>query len=250
LGFNIGKNYFSLNGNKSIADPDSFSHLIEDLIVTTSSSSIFIKPISGFGGRDCFRIDAVMLNSDHLAKVYSRVSSSKYLFQETILPHRLISSIYPHSLNTLRIHTCIYKNGQIGLVSAYMRFGSKGSCVEGGGLGTIYIHVDMNSGSLGSIARKNFEYGGDMYTHHPDTGFEFSGFTIPYFTAALDVAKAAAAFLPHRLIGWDIAITGEGPVLLEGNINFGFYGAQIAEGGFKKNEMFKLFYEELNSTQL
>lgn len=72
-----------------------------------------------------------MLNADHLAKVYNKVSSAKYLFQETTRPYPLISSIYPHSLNTLRIQTCIYKSSQIRLVSRYMRFGSKGSCVGG-----------------------------------------------------------------------------------------------------------------------
>jgi len=65
--------------------------------------------------------------------------------------------------------------------------------------------------------------------------------------AALEMAKSAAAYLPHRLIGWDIAITEEGPVLFEGNVNFGFWGAQIADGGYKKNKIFKSFYEELTS---
>lgn len=245
LGYNIGSSFYCLSENKSIHDMNSFCSLMKGLIARTESSSVFIKPVSGFGGRDCFRIDSAMLNSDSLVNVYKKVSSAKYLFQETIHPHPLISAIYPHSLNTLRIHTCIYKSGQIGMVSAYMRFGSKGSCVEGGGLGTIYISIDMDTGTLGTYARKNFEWGGDIYKRHPDTGFEFAGFTVPYFPAALEMAKAAAAFLPYRLVGWDIAITGEGPVLLEGNINFGFYAAQIADGGYKKNKVFKQFFDEL-----
>ncbi len=248
LGYNIGSSFYYVCENKSIRDLNSYFRLIEELIARSESSSVFIKPISGFGGRGCFKVDSSMLNSDFLADVYKKIISAKYLFQETMYPHPLISTIYPHSLNTLRIHTCIYKSGHIGLVSAYMRFGSRGSCVEGGGLGTIYISIDMNTGTLGTYAKKNFEWGGNTYTRHPDTGFEFAGFTVPYFAAALETAKAAAAFLPYRLVGWDIAITGEGPVLLEGNINFGFYGAQIADGGYKKNKVFKQFFDELNNT--
>jgi hypothetical protein len=76
---------------------------------------------------------------------------------------------------------------------------------------------------------------------YTDTGYEFAGFEVPYFMEALDTVKTAAAILPHRLVGWDIAITEEGPVLLEGNIDFGFWGAQIADGGYKKNRVFRSF---------
>ena len=247
LGYNIERNFLSPTGNRVIHDLKSFSLLVEDLIARTRSASIFVKPIDGVGGRDCFRIDTSTINTEYLTKAYDKISVSKYLFEETLVPHPLISEIYPHSMNTLRIHTCIFRNGQIGLVSTYMRFGSRGGFVEGGGLGTIFVGVDMESGALRSHARKNFEYGGGIYTHHPDTEYQFAGFKVPHMEAALETAKSAAAYLPHSLIGWDIAITEEGPVLFEGNVNFGFWGAQIADGGYKKNKIFKSFYEELTS---
>jgi hypothetical protein len=247
LGYNIERNFLSPTGNRIIHDLKSFSLLAEELLAGTRSASIFIKPIDGVGGRDCFKIDSATINTDHLAKTYDKICVSKYLFEETLSPHPLVSAIYPHSMNTMRIHTCIFRNGQIGLVSTYMRFGSRGGFVEGGGLGTIFVGVDKESGTLRSHARKNFEYGGDIYTHHPDTGYQFEGFKVPHMEAALEMAKSAAAYLPHRLIGWDIAITEEGPVLFEGNVNFGFWGAQIADGGYKKNKIFKSFYEELTS---
>jgi hypothetical protein len=245
LGYNLGKEFFSPDGIRYIHNLNSFCHFIEDMMVRTGASSIFIKPIAGFGGRDCFKIDAEKLRPDCVADVYDKISSSKYLFQEAIVQHPLISAIYPHSINTLRIHTCIYMNGQIDLISIMMKFGSNGKYVEAGGLGTILISVDMDTGELGPYAWKNFEWGGDIYIHHPDTGFKFTGFIVPHFEAAKDMAKAAAAFLPYRLVGWDIAITREGPILIEGNHDFGFYGAQIADGGYKKNKIFKSFYEEL-----
>ena len=247
LGYNLGKEFFSPDGMRSIHNLDSFSCLIGDLIAESKASSIFAKPIAGYGGRDCFKLDAGMLSTDCLADVYYKISSSKYLFQETIVQHPLISAIYSHSINTLRIHACIYKNGQIELISIMMKFGSNGKYVEAGGLGTILISVDMDTGKLGPYAWKNFEWGGDKYIHHPDTGFEFAGFIVPHFEAAKDMVKAAAAFLPYRLVGWDLAITEEGPILIEGNHDFGFYGAQIAEGEYKKNKIFKSFYEELTS---
>ena len=129
-----------------------------------------------------------------------------------------------------------------------MKFGSAGKYVESGGMGTILTSVDMDTGELGPYAFKNFEWHGDnIYIRHPDTGFEFAGFIVPHLEAAKDMAKAAAAFLPFRLVGWDVAITEEGPILVEGNHNFGFWAAQIADGGYKKNKIFKSFFEELTN---
>lgn len=248
LGYNLGKMFFSPSGNRSIHNPESFHRLMSDLFLTTGATSIFAKPVSGWGGRDCFKIDADKLNLDCLGEIYNKISPAKYLFQETIIQHPQISAIYPYSVNTLRIHTGIFRNGEIELISATMKFGSNGNIVEAGGKGTIIIPIDMGTGRLGPFARKNFEYGGNIYFCHPDSGLEFAGFIVPYFEAAKEMAKVAAAFLPYRLVGWDVAITGEGPVLVEGNHDFGFWGAQIADGGFKKNKIFKSFFEELNST--
>jgi len=248
LGYNLGKEFFSPDGIRNIHSLNGFCHFIEEMMAKTGVASIFAKPISGIGGRDCFKIDAEILGPERLAGAYDKISSSKYIFQETIVQHPLISAIYPQSLNTMRIHTCIYRNGQIDLISAMMKFGSQGKYVEAGGLGTILISIDMDTGALGPYAWKNFEWGGDIYIRHPDTGFDFAGFIIPHFEAVKEMAKAAAAFLPYRLVGWDVAITGEGPILIEGNHNFGFWAAQIADGGFKKNKIFKSFFEELDST--
>jgi len=245
LGYNFGNKFYFQNGVHNIRNHNSFCSFIEDVMSKNRASSIFIKPISGFGGKDCFRVDAETLTPESLADVYDKVGSSKYLFQESMVQHPLISAIYPHSVNTLRIHTCISLNAQIDLISIFMKFGSDGKKVEGGGLGTIIISVDKDTGALGPYAWKNFEWGGDTYIHHPNTGFKFDGFIVPHLEAAKEMAKAAAAFLPYRLVGWDVAITEEGPILIEGNINFGFWAAQIADGGYKKNKIFKSFYEEL-----
>lgn len=248
LGYNLGKEYFSQYGIRHVHDLKSFCNIMEELMKRTGVNSIFAKPISGIGGRDCFKIDAKMLNPGSLAGIYDKIGSSKYLFQRTIDQHPLINAIYPHSVNTLRVHTCIYLNGKIDVISIAMKFGSKGKFVEAGGTGTILISVDMDTGALGPYAFKNFEWGGDIYIRHPDTGFEFAGFIVPHFEAVKDMAKAAAMYLPYRLVGWDVALTEEGPVLIEGNHNFGFWAGQIADRGFKKNKVFKQFFDELNNT--
>ena len=57
--------------------------------------------------------------------------------------------------------------------------------------------------------------------HHPVTGVKIIGFKIPFWQESLQMAKDAALHnKKNRSIGWDIAVTNDGPVLIEGNSNW------------------------------
>jgi hypothetical protein len=56
---------------------------------------------------------------------------------------------------------------------------------------------------------------------HPETGAVYAGFQIPDWQAMRALAlQAAEAFRPIRAVGWDVACTTEGPMLIEGNFFF------------------------------
>ena len=58
----------------------------------------------------------------------------------------------------------------------------------------------------------------DVVARNPLTGVEFEGFQVPFFEEAKQLALDAAACLPGiRIIGWDIAITPDGPEIVEVN---------------------------------
>jgi len=60
--------------------------------------------------------------------------------------------------------------------------------------------------------------GVEVITDHPDTSLPLKGFRLPFWDEAMTLARRATAlFVPLRTIGWDVAITAEGPVLIEGN---------------------------------
>jgi hypothetical protein len=247
IGYNIGNTFFIREEVKKVKSTIEFTQLVKQLIDKKNISGIFLKPIDGNGGKGCYKIDSSQIRNDYFERIYRTIINAKYIMQVAINQHRYINEIYPLSVNTIRIHTCIDKNSRVNIISAYMRFGSKGGIVEGGDLGTIFIKVDMERGVLGRIAQKNFQYGGQIYENHPDTGFSFDGFQIPYFLESLNMVKEATYLLPAPLVGWDVAISENGPILLEGNTYFGFWAAQIADGGYKKNRVFRDFYEEISS---
>ena len=52
----------------------------------------------------------------------------------------------------------------------------------------------------------------------PGWGTRIEGIELPMWDEALELAHAAMPhFLPNRSIGWDVAITDRGPVIVEAN---------------------------------
>jgi hypothetical protein len=58
----------------------------------------------------------------------------------------------------------------------------------------------------------------ERFDKHEDTGKQITGFRIPYWDEALDLAERA---LRHGnglgMVGWDLCITENGPIIIEGN---------------------------------
>ena len=72
------------------------------------------------------------------------------------------------------------------------------------------------------------DYTQPPYLAHPDTGIKFKSMKIPYWEQCIDLVCTAHQKLPRIVgIGWDVAITPTGPVLVEGNNYFGFTVLQV-----------------------
>ena len=70
---------------------------------------------------------------------------------------------------------------------------------------------------------------------HPVTGVCFENFSLPFWDEVEKLVLKAHAFIPSVIsIGWDVAITEKGPVLLEGNDNWEISGPQDMDGGLKE----------------
>ncbi len=62
------------------------------------------------------------------------------------------------------------------------------------------------------------KFNNDLHSFHPDTEQNFTGRKIPYWEALRELCVTAAKNTPFfRSLGWDIAITSDGPLLIEGN---------------------------------
>lgn len=84
--------------------------------------------------------------------------------------------------------------------------------MAGGGLAA---GVDLKTGELITDA---VDEEGNVFSRHPGTGETIKGFKIPFFAEAL--ALVADAYEKKKFegyLGWDIAVTEEGPAVVEVN---------------------------------
>jgi hypothetical protein len=146
----------------------------------------------------------------------SRKLSGPYLFQELVQQHAEMSVLHPHSINTLRLIT-FNRDNNIEVFSGTLRIGTKGNRVDNWNAGGIAVSIDLETGRL----RKKGFYKpgrGGAATIHPDSNIVLEGFKIPCFDEAIDLVKKLHTYLYGiHSIGWDIGITPDGPIFIEGN---------------------------------
>ena len=81
--------------------------------------------------------------------------------------------------------------------------------------------IDIETGRLGLWVGDNFATSHVHMTHHPVTGAAIEGRTIQNWSALMKIACEVHKACRHRIVvGWDIALTPDGPRVLEGNSNF------------------------------
>jgi hypothetical protein len=71
----------------------------------------------------------------------------------------------------------------------------------------------------------------EVNPNHPKTGLLIHGTEIPDWSVVLDLARVASGFFPAvKTQSWDIALTADGPVLLEMNWGGDLNLTQLAHG--------------------
>lgn len=214
LAHNDGAEFHLDSGSRTVRDPAAFAALVGELCRRSASGSLFMKPVDGLQGQGCRRIEGGDAGLDgHFADAMA----GRWLFQEAVRQHAAIAAIYPHSVNTLRIVTCRPPGQEAVILGAVLRLGGGGRVVDNASQGGLFVGIDLATGALHPVGHRFFKHGGDVVEAHPDTGCRFEGAVIPWFDRVLALVEAAADAVPHELIGWDIAVTEAGPVLIEGN---------------------------------
>jgi hypothetical protein len=145
-------------------------------------------------------------------------SEDGWLLEGYLEQHPALKVFNPTSLNTIRMFVFEKSDGNVVLLGAFLKTGRAGALIDKTENGGAAVFVDPENGRLTHA----FNWAPDMrpLERHPATGEVFAGVRIPYWPQAVDLACfALRASVETRFAGVDVAITADGPVLVEMNLH-------------------------------
>ena len=203
----------------------------EILAFIQKEETVFIKPAGNMKGRGAFKLSFTTIE-DPVAFCES-ARENQYLIEEVILQHPAIAAVNPHSVNTVRINSVVDQMGNTVILNAIFRCAADVNIVDNFSQGGIITTVDLNTGLLQSNSILG-EYA-ERCLKHPLTGLVLPGIQIPYWEEALQLVREASQVVPQiRLVGWDVAFTEQGPLLIEGNHLSGIRTMQYGGTGLRR----------------
>ena len=208
-------------------------HLMYDDFVkfVKNKKKIVVKPLNECGGKGV-QIISIDKKSD-LEKIFnSLIRNKQFLVEDYINQCKQMSSLYNKSVNTLRILT-FYKNKKVYILKSILKIGNGGS-VDNFSSGGMYTFVDEN----GKVYVPAIDEEGNVFEVHPISKKKIVGFEIPKYKEVVDFVKELGLVVPKvRYVGWDIAITDDGPVVVEGNNFSGIFQVKPSISGIKTGDL-------------
>ena len=189
---------------------------------------LFVKPLMGCGGRGAERWDLVgrrTWSNDELTlddrQLLERLRSKGYplLVQRRVGPHPALEPLTSGAVPTVRALTVLDERGRPEIVAASFRMSmGENRTVDNIHAGGLACRVSLTDGRLGLASDLGSDARLGWHRHHPTTYARIEGVALPCWDEVKALAaRAHRTFDGRIMIGWDIAITADGPVIIEGN---------------------------------
>lgn len=159
------------------------------------------------------------------------IGKGNWIIQERITNQNPeFAAFHPQSINTVRIIT-VKRGNNINVIGSFLRVGVNGSYTDNSSSGGISVGIDLENGTLKKYGLYKPGFG-TKCDRHPNSGIIFEGYKIPKWKEIVEYTKRAhLLFYGLHSIGWDVAITDDGIMIIEGNDNWDTLGVQLYSGG-------------------
>lgn len=187
--------------------------------------------------RCCVKGGQLEVNGESLElAVFGEILGKRvWVVQQEYSSHALIRAINDSALNTTRIVT-ILNGGEPEYLGGFQGFATGSARTDSWSGGSIYVGLDPGMECLkehGITAITDRRNG--LLTEHPDSKVAFGGYPLPLLKEAIELCLRAHRLLYFNfIIGWDVAITDDGPLIVEANERPGMNVAQCLDGGMRK----------------
>ncbi len=219
------------HNNRPLRDSNDLTALLQ----TTRPSRICFKLIEGWSGSG-FEAADVIYNSNNISLrpfpngepldienyVINQLKPHQYpegrLIEEYCQQHSWYHSVNPTSLNTLRIYAIASDTEPSArIIGGYLRAGRNGAVIDNVSAGGLFWPFNPQTGVL--LAGRIDAYDTQYYTAHPDSGIQLEGCRLPFWDEAREIVHVALDIFPNiRFAGLDIAVTENGPCIIELNV--------------------------------
>jgi hypothetical protein len=193
------------------------SWLVED------GGPFVIKPENGGRGEGVQLLEVeggcLVCRRGEVRRPFRRLHRRAALIERRIEQAEFWRNLYPETLNTIRVLTLWPGDADRPfLARAVQRMGVSATVpVDNFTAGGIVAPIDLASGRLGLGFRRSG--GAHRFTHHPESGAEIAGRSLPCWNAIQETVLRAASSLPiFCYVGWDVFVDAAGRVIIgEGN---------------------------------
>ena len=214
------------NGDRILSEKE-----VDSILSNYNDERIFVKKYTGgaASGISIFKRKSVGVYLDADGNVVSsalirkKYSGQSFIFEKQIKQDKILAQFNQDTVNTIRVLT--YK-GEI--ISASVRFGGKGEFVDNVSAHGVACSIDIESGKLSEYGLRMYDI--IKYYEHPDSHIKFADVYIPQWYEVRAVVKKSMKFLPYyKSVGYDVAISDNGPVIVEINTGAGVNLSQMGK---------------------
>ena len=173
---------------------------------------VILKPLKGSLGSGVFVFQYE--DEEHTRKCF-RDLTAEMVCEEYIVQHSKMSALNPDTVNTVRV-VSIRECDDVEIAAVTFKMAAKkGTVVDNMGHGGLIALVDPKTGIVTSFGMDKSK---NQYAYHPVSGVQIIGMNIPNWPAVIALVKKAHLQLDEsRVLGWDIAVTETGAVVVEAN---------------------------------
>ena len=231
---------------------------LEQFLLRELSYPAFGKPLAGFQSLGSVSLDSCDASSGMLTRqdgkqigagylareIHARYARGGYIFQPRLTPREEVRALCGERAATLRILTTFGPEGPRIFRVCWKIPAGPNWADNFWRPGNLLASVDMETGTVQRVVTGT-GFAMTEVERHPDTNTRILGMKVPLWEERCAAALVGAAAMPDfGLLGWDIAATATGPVIVEANDTPDAIMMQIADRRGLLEPAFRKFLDE------
>lgn len=224
---------------------------IETFLLNEAKYPLFGKPVEGsksigtalFSSID-LEAQTILLGNGNkttvsdLAKEIFMGFSGGYVFQAAVVQHDAVNAVIGTAIGTVRVVTVMQDGVPLVLYTVWKIPAPDAMSDNFWQSGSMIAEVEVSSGQIKQV-RRGTGMNVEQIESHPVSKSKLAGFVLPHWQDILTLAQNCHRLTPENgILGWDIAITPDGPLVIECNTSPFHTLYQMATGQGILNDAF------------